>query len=152
MIYPDTDDMLASIIDTFDRYIAPEVHDEYAASLCLTVSQLLRAVRARVANEHTALTEDNAELRSLLVDLRGNVAGGLVARIADVTENRRRDGDHSIRGLQSEALDLRDVLVAVIAALPDVNSPARAMVRAYLEHHLRRQQPWLVDAYTGPRR
>src|SRR4029078_12389942 len=48
MILPDTDDVLASIIDTFDRYIAPQVVDDYAASLCLTVSQLPRSLRARM--------------------------------------------------------------------------------------------------------
>ena len=48
------------------RTSRPDVDDEYAASLCLTVGQLLRSVRVRVAHEGEALFDDNASSRALL--------------------------------------------------------------------------------------
>ena len=152
MIRPDVDDVLASVIDTFDRYIAPEVHDEYAASLCLTVSQLLRSVRVRVAVEGAALHEDNQELRQLLVSLHDEVPPSLGAQIDQVV-GASTAGDYvGVVRLQDDATALRAVLVACIDVIPDVEHPARRAIRTYLQHQLERQQPWLVDAFTGDRR
>lgn len=151
MIYPDVDDVLAAVIDTFDRYIAPEVHDEYAASLSLTVSQLLRSMRVRVAEEGDSLWADNAELRELLRSLLPSVPAALVGAIEDACELTIA-GYPSVVRLRDEAVRLRAVLVTCIDALPDRQHPGRAEIRTYLERQLRRQQPWLVDAFTGPRR
>jgi hypothetical protein len=155
VIEPNADDVLAAIIDTFDRYLMPEIHDEYAASLALTVSQMLRSVRARVAHEGAALWEDNAELRALLVQIAPalpptssagpTIATALAARVGP-------DVYPSVALLQAQATPLRAALVEAISALADPDDPARVAIRRYLADHLRRQEPWLVHAFTGPRR
>jgi hypothetical protein len=152
MMYPDTDDVIASIIDTFDRYIAPQVDDEYAASLCLTVSQLLRSVRVRVQQEGQALYADNAELRLLLGTLRTEVPAPEVEVIDAACRPAEGAGYLSVRRLREDAIRLREALVACIEAIPDRDHPGRVAVRGYLQEQLQRQQPWLVDAFTGPRR
>lgn len=151
MMYPDVDDVLASVIDTFERYIAPAVDDEYARSLSLTVAELLRSMRARVAHEGEALFTDNARLRTVLADLRPMVPGDVRAAI-DEALAVRVEGYPSVPRLQGEALALRAALVACIDALPDAHHPGRRAARAYLTDELRHQEPWLLHAFVGPRR
>ena len=81
MMLPDVDDELACLIDTIETVISPHVDDDYAASLCLTVAQVLRSVRARVAHEGQALHDDNTELRELLERLRAEVDAATVGQI-----------------------------------------------------------------------
>jgi hypothetical protein len=152
VIRPNADDVLASVIDTFDRYIAPEVRDEYAASLCLTVSQLLRSVRVRVAEEGQALHDDNEELRRLLVGLRDDMSPPVRTQVDEVLGAPTPEAYVPVARLQADAVSLRGVLVACIDDLPDRVHPGRQAIRTYLAHQLERQQPWLVDAFTGRRR
>jgi hypothetical protein len=156
VIRPNADDVLATVIETFDHEIAPHVHDEYAASLCLTVSQLLRSVRARVAHEGTALSEDNRELRELLFSLRGDVPARVAHHIDLALDlapaDQPVDGYRSVVQLQAEAVVLRAALVEVIEAVPEGDQPTHGSIRSYLRRQLERQRPWLVDAFTGPRR
>jgi hypothetical protein len=155
MLYPDVDDLLASILDTFERYVAPAVDDEYAVSLCLTIGQLLRSVRARIAHEGDALAADNAELRTLLHELRPVLDGATPAATAlTEVDTRALAPDQYVDPglLRAESARLRGLLVTCIEALPDREQPERAAIREYLRHHLDRQRPWLVDAFTGPRR
>ena len=151
MMYPDVDDLLASVIDTFERYIAPHVDDEYAASLSLTVTELLRSVRVRVALEGEALAADNAELADLLAELRPHVPPDVVALVDEALASPL-DGYPSVARLQQKAEGLRRALAAAIDSLPDPDHPGRVAARAYLTNHLRRQEPWLVQAFVGPRR
>ena len=130
--------------------------DDYAASLCLTVGQVLRSVRARVAHEGRALHDDNSELRELLGRLRSEVdattAERVEAALAEAASIPSGGGYVAVADLQQQAMVLREALVACVAAIPDRHAPARAAVRTYLTHQLERQRPWLVDAFTGPRR
>jgi hypothetical protein len=151
MMYPDVDDLLASVIDTFERYIAPHVDDEYAASLSLTVTELLRSVRVRVALEGDALADDNAELADLLAELRPHVPPEVVVLIDEGLASPV-EGYPSVARLQQKAERLRRGLVAAIESLPDPDNAGRIAARAYLTNHLRRQEPWLVQAFVGPRR
>ena len=151
MMFPTADDALAAIIETFERDIVPLVDDDYGSSLCLTVGQMLRSVRVRVALEGQVLDEDNRDLRTLLAELRGAVppslAGTIDATIAAPTARHR-----PLDELQDEAVELRWVLEACIEAIPDRSSDTRVRIREYLTRHLERQRPWLIDAFTGPRR
>ncbi len=151
MMYPTADDSLAAIIETFERDIVPLVDDEYGSSLCLTIGQMLRSVRARVALEGQILHEDNTDLRALLTGIREQVPGPLAAAI-DATLEAPPEGLRPLEDLQAEAVELRRVLEDCISAVPDAASPTRASIRDYLTRHLERQRPWMVDAFTGPRR
>jgi hypothetical protein len=150
MIKPDSDEILASVIGAVEDEVAPLVaSDEYAASLCRTIAQMLRHVRVRTQREIPALAEDNAELRDLLDRLtRDSGLGDVVGELPDPPAPRYPDRDE----LMGEAFALRAALVRVIEAVPDEHHPARAAGRAYLDAQLRRQLPWQQDAYTGPRR
>ncbi len=152
MIFPTADETLESIIDTFERYIAPEVQDEYAASLCRTVSQMLRSVRARVATEGAVLYEDNSDLRDLLASLRPAVPSAAAAEVDAALAVGEAAAPTPLEALQEEALRLRGALTACLEHLPDRESEPRRAVREYLSRHLERRRPWTVEAFTGPRR
>jgi hypothetical protein len=150
MISPGVDEALDCIVAAVEQQIAPHVVDEYAASLCRTVAQMLRSVKVRVAQEPAALVADNAELRAVLsahahrlfdrADLDAAVSES-AARQAPTLDDLYRDADA-----------LRTALCAIIEAVPDASDPARVAAREYLAHALDRERPWMVDAFTGPRR
>lgn len=156
MITPRVPDILSVVIETIDRDIAPSVSsddDGYAQSLCRTVGQMLRMVRARVEHEEGALTEDNDELRALLREYLPTVSGDVRADV-DAVLFAAADGEakNAVDRLTQEATRLRTALTLLIPAFPDATSPFRSAVRHYLSRHLDRQSPWLTDAFTGPRR
>jgi hypothetical protein len=150
VIKPGADEILSSIITTVEAEIAPLLEDdEYAASLCRSIAQLLRHVQVRVEAEVPTLTADNAELRALLESLaaeHGSVELTGVLPAVPAARHAARDD------LEQEAFALRAALVDVIEAHPDEESPVRDAYRGYLANQLRRQLPWQQNAYTGPRR
>ena len=150
MIKPGSDEILSSIITTVEAEIAPLLaNDEYAASLCRSIAQLLRHVRVRVEQEVPALSADNAELRSLLECLAANHSAAEVIGALPPEPVALYAARHE---LEQEAHGLRAALINVIEAHPDEESPVREACRSYLGNQLRRQLPWQQDAYTGPRR
>lgn len=156
MIEPTVPEVLAATITTIERDIAPKVSaddDGYTASLCRTVAQLLRMVRSRVEHEEAALTADNAELRALLATWSSTLPDEPRRAVeAALRAAGEVDAPTTVGRLGAEARCLRSALDTLIAALPDRDDPARAAGREYLRHQLERQRPWLVDAFTGPRR
>jgi hypothetical protein len=152
MIRPNVDDVLAVAIETLECDIAPHVEDEYIESLCRTVSQLLRSARARAVHEGPALHEDNSELRALLVSLRDVVPAEVAEPIDRVLAAGGPGATYrSIAELEAEATSLRAALTDAIDLI-EIDTAAHADVQTYLQHQLERQRPWLVDAFTGPRR
>ena len=153
---PATHHVLDAVIDTFDTYLMPEIDDEYAASLALTVSQLLRSVRVRIVAEPRALWEDNADLANVLEGFGGRLPHPVDDAVAAaLEESAALIGPVEFPGvdlLMARADILRGALVAVIEAVPDADDPVRVEGRGYLRRQLTRQEPWLVDAWTGPRR
>lgn len=154
MIEPTVPDVLAAVAATIERDIAPNVvadDDGYTASLCRTVVQMLRMARSRIEHEESALAEDNAELRELLATW----ASALPAEPRRTVEAALREkfaAPTTVGRLEDEAKSLRSALDTMLAALPDADHPARVAAREYLRRQLERQRPWLVDAFTGPRR
>jgi hypothetical protein len=152
MMYPGVDEVLGSVIATLEEMITPAVEDETAASACRTAAQLLRSVRARLVFERSALAADNADLRSVLAAALDQVPDesrhALEAALAIPPGSTRSLPAE----LSAEATALRGGLVTTIDSIPDGSHPVRAAARAYLGRSLDRQKPWLVDAFTGPRR
>jgi septal ring factor EnvC (AmiA/AmiB activator) len=150
MIHPGVGEALESIVAAVENDIAPKVEDEYAASMCRTVAQMLRSVRVRIAEEPAALAADNAELRELLAAHadRSPDRERLDTAVRTSAERRRPTLDE----LYADAEALRSALSALIEAVPDSTDPARKAAREYLRHSLDRERPWMVDAFTGPRR
>ncbi|MWA03226.1 hypothetical protein F8568_023175 [Actinomadura sp. LD22] len=155
MIHPGVDEILASVIDAVENDIAPAAGgDEYAASLCRTVAQMLRSVRVRVRDETASLAEDNAELRALLAGLprRPGVPDEVLREVAAAVGRRPEPRYPALAELQEDAVRLRSALVSVIDALPDAADPVRVAARDYLGRQLVRERAWQRDAFTGPRR
>jgi hypothetical protein len=150
MMHPGVDEALESIVEAVERDIAPHVQDEYAASMCRTVAQMLRSVRVRVAEEPAALAADNSELRELLA-AHADRHPDRAALDAAVRASAERSAP-TLADLQADAESLRAALTAVIETVPDSTDPARKAAREYLRHSLERERPWMVDAFTGPRR
>ncbi|GLZ15949.1 hypothetical protein Acsp04_61840 [Actinomadura sp. NBRC 104425] len=152
MIHPGVQQILASVIDAVEREIAPAVEDEYAASLCRTVAQMLRAVRVRVDAEPRALAEDNAELRGLLAGWGDDLPRHVRHQVAEAVAREPEPRYPALPELQEDALRLRAALVSVIDAVPQEDHPVRVAARRYLRRQLEREQAWQQDAFTGPRR
>ena len=145
---------LDAVIATFEEHIMPEVADEYLRSLGLTIGQMLRSVRVRILREPEALYEDNADLRDVLEGVLPSLDEATAQGVRSALDGSEiADGVYpSLERLMAEADQLRSALVAVIEANPDADHPARVAARDYLRRQLERQEPWLVDAWTGPRR
>ncbi|WP_220187740.1 hypothetical protein [Pseudonocardia pini] len=149
-MHPGVDEALESIVAAVEQDIAPHVENEYAASMCRTVAQMLRSVRVRVAEELPTLVADNAELRELLTAHADRLADRS-ALDAAVRASAERTAP-SLEELYADAEALRAALTTLIEAVPDSTDPTRKAAREYLRHSLDRERPWMVDAFTGPRR
>lgn len=136
MLRPTADEVFANVIASLDDIIKPEVTDPYASSIVLTVSNLMRHLRVRAAQEPEALWYDNRDLRGLLAEL-----GVEAPPDPDAAQYP------SLARLVDEALALRAALDPYVAA-----HPGDARVRAYLGRQLERQRPWMVEAWEGARR
>jgi hypothetical protein len=145
---------LDAVVATFEEYVMPEVADEYVRSLGLTIGQMLRSVRERILHEPEALHADNADLRGVLGELLAVLDSDTAGTVRRALEDSAiPDAVYpSLERLMDEADGLRGALVAVIEATPDPDHPARVAGRDYLRRQLERQEPWLVHAWTGPRR
>jgi hypothetical protein len=136
MLRPTLDEVFANVIASVDDIIKPDVRDPYASSIVLTVSNLLRHLRARAAHEPEALWHDNRDLRALLGEL-----GVATPAAPDPSQYP------SLALLVEEAVALRAVLDEYVGA-----HPGDERVRSYLGRQLHRQRPWMVEAWEGPRR
>jgi hypothetical protein len=136
MLRPTLDEVLGNVIESFETWLVPEITEPYALSVAQTVGNLLRHVRARAGFEPEALWHDNADLRQVLDGL-GVAAPPPLA-------------DQCYPGLEvlvNEAMELREALDAFV-----VEHPGHPDVLAYLARQLQRQRPWMVEAWSGPRR
>ncbi len=171
---PTADEVLKSVIWTFDTYIAPEVEEPFAQSLTLTVSNLLRHVLVRMEREGPALFEDNREIRAVLEAIlelgRSVPASGSVSlpeELVDEIEAALARSYHGVEEyptlamLTAEATDLRWALDHALRALQKAEPEfagdsgyqrVRVRIREYLAHQLGRQLPWIVEAFVGERR
>lgn len=167
---PRIDEVLQSIIWTYDEHILPAVEGELPKSLALTVSNLLRHVALRLEHEEPALVEDNAELRALMGAIANYIAGlpeapaALAALLGDVRQAAKpcpMEGYSGLPSLTDVAQGLRKVLDEALTALQAQRGtlgadPAyqalRQAIRDYLNHQLARQSTWIQAAFTLDRR
>lgn len=160
---PRSDEILQSVLWSFEEFIVPELEDEYAISVSHTIVNLLRHLALRVELEPPALYAGNSELRELLGDVaayaRGEGAGELVAEIetALVAAAPARDYPSASR-LADDALALRGALDRAIRGLQAAPSESaeyltlRARIREWIGRALEREAEWIVPAFRGIRR
>ncbi|MBI1179426.1 MAG: hypothetical protein GC201_02645 [Alphaproteobacteria bacterium] len=169
---PRTDEILRSVLWTFDEWIVPEATTPFAKSLTLTMGNLLRHVTLRVELEGDLLFEDNRELRAVL----GRVAdyaeratveqlalGDLCMHLNVVLGRTFWGGDvyPSVARLVEEAMALRGALsdaLRVFLARRDVlrddagYQVLRREIRDYLGRQLQREGQMIEPAFTADRR
>jgi hypothetical protein len=167
---PRADEVMQSIIWTYDEHILPNVQGDLPKSLALTVSNLLRHVALRMEREAPALIEDNAELREVLGGI-GRYLTTLKAvpktlqqlrsALDDAGTPQPVNGYVSPLALTEEADALRTLLDKVLKALQahrdalrDTHGyhTTRNSIRDYLNHQIERQSRWIREAFTIERR
>ena len=167
---PRADEVMQSIIATYDEHILPNVQGELPKSLALTVSNLLRHVALRMEREAPALVEDNAELREVLLAISAYVSSlpaapealkQLLAPIKDAVNVAPVTGYIGLNALVEEAGKLRTLLDTALKAL-QANRDAlgataeyqavRSRIRDYLNNQIKRESQWIREAFTIERR
>ena len=163
---PTADEVMETVLSTFDEHILPNVAPGLPNSLAITTRNLLRHVQLRLRLEAKALWEDNEELRLLLAaiaDYAGD-AEDLAELAHDITTGAAAAAAVGFRGLaelSDEAGRLRWILSRAIEGLQQARQihgrehaylTLRARVRTYLNHQLDREAAWIEPAFVGPRR
>ncbi len=171
---PRADEVLTSVIATFDEYLKPELTSPFAKSLALTVKNLLNHVKLRIEREGPALFEDNRDLRALLSRIYDHLL------IWEQTGESKgfKEIEVEIKGvlkqtfygpldyptlvaLTEEATALRWALTHAIQALQENRETLkedatyrelRQRIRDYLSLQLKRESMWIDDAFQGDRR
>lgn len=164
---PRADEVLQSVLETYELYIQPEVREPFAQSLALTLPNLMRNVLVRMEREGPALFEEADDLRDVLAAVaeyagETGLAGCAAALHEALGREWRQSGVYlSLPALTDEVLSLRTALDAAIASLQAVAlerggdaryAAVRTHIRAALERMLEREASWTYPAFTGPRR
>ena len=70
---PRADEVLNSVIWSFDTYITPELEEPFNHSLALTIGNMLRNVLERIESEGQSLFDSNRELESVLLTAKNYI-------------------------------------------------------------------------------
>lgn len=172
---PRADEILRSVVATYEEYILPEVSEPFARSIALTLANLMRHVALRIEQEGPDLDADNEELRQLLSRLHRYCCSAGEDRLADLerwiadvstpagvsTPGAPGPAYRNLADLIDEATELRWVLQKGIRLLESLRpelggSPEyeeiRSAIRRYLKSSLAREMALIVPAFTGERR
>jgi hypothetical protein len=159
---PRSDEILRSVLWSFEEFIAPELSDPYAVSVGHTITNLLRHLALRVELEPPALFAGNSELRALLADIAGYARAAGPEELADDLERTLgatpASEYPSASRLVDDALALRAALDRAIRSLQAAPSESeeyqalRARVRDWIGRALAREAEWIVPAFSGIRR
>lgn len=167
---PRSDEILASILASFEEVIVPELQDAYAVSMGHTIVNLLRHLCLRVQLEGPALYVGNRELRSVLSDVRAVAAHAaspevtaLVQTVSDALVSTTRDPDDypSVADLTEDAVVLGTCLDHCIRVLQQAarssgadeeQTRVRRRIRDCLADQLTRESTWVEPAFRGTRR
>lgn len=164
-----TDEVINSVLWTHERYILPNLSDEYAHSLALTTSNLLRHVALRIELEYELMTDEREDLLAVLAEARSFAAtldACPPALAAAVQESRGPDGagEREQRALftLADRLELlwqrlNDLLVALQVSRSAIGHlegyrHLREQLLACLGRQLDREKLTIDGAFTGERR
>lgn len=163
MIVPSTTDVLHTIARQFDEVIVPALEGLRERSAATTMRHLLRYVGQRVELEGPLLFAEAAELRRLLGEVSGTLAGsaGLDAALGTVHAALAEQRDPAVYPgvalLGGEVARLRgavDALLAALLALPeaqrtDATTHVHEQLRAYIGWQIRQEAKIVEPAFRG---
>lgn len=166
---PRTDEILLSLLWTFEHHIAPEVQSDFAKSLTLTMSNLLQHVHLRVQFAGEYLHAERSELRELLTDVATYLREGgepdfpdLAEEITQALAATEDDGCYpSEQRLVAALTTLRGALSRALIGLQQARSELgssaayqriRSDIRQHLARTLEREGRLIEPAFTRDRR
>ena len=171
---PRADEVLNSVIWSFDTYITPELEEPFNHSLALTIGNMLRNVLERIESEGQSLFDSNRELESVLLRAKNYINKNtdasknnelkiLPARIEEAIEKQfwTEEEYPSLERVTEKATLLRASLVEVIEGLQNAKNDLgedeeykelRVQIRHYLKNQLAREAKWSTEALQGLRR
>lgn len=167
---PRTDEIVNSVLWSFEELVVPELEDPYAVSVAHTIVNLLRHVALRVELEPPALFAGNQELRALLGEVAAYARASGSSRLAGIPPDVQEALDASADGasgypsasrLADDATTLRWALDRSIRALQDARADlggtdgyaeVRRRIREVIARQLEREATWVVPAFSGVRR
>ena len=132
---PRADEVLNSVIWSFDTYITPELEEPFNHSLALTIGNMLRNVLERIESEGQSLFDSNRELESVLLTAKNYINKNtdasknnelkiLPARIEEAIEKQfwTEEEYPSLERVTEKATLLRASLVEVIEGLQNAKN------------------------------
>ena len=171
---PRADEVLNSVIWSFDTYITPELEEPFNHSLALTIGNMLRNVLERIESQGQSLFDSNRELESVLLTAKNYINKNtdasknnelkiLPARIEEAIEKQfwTEEEYPSLERVTEKATLLRASLVEVIEGLQNAKNDLgedeeykelRVQIRHYLKNQLAREAKWSTEALQGLRR
>jgi hypothetical protein len=169
MLRPRADEILDSILYSFEEFVVPELEEPYAVSVGHTIRNLLRYVALRIELEPPALFTGNDEMRVVLRDVATYAGSTGSAALADLpaelatalTAAEAQTPYPSLSTLSAHAVILRGALDRAIRALqaarPELGSDSaylelRQRIRTCIAHQLEREAEWTAPAFFGIRR
>ena len=169
MLRPRADEILNSVLYSFEEFVVPELEEPYAVSVGHTIRNLLRYVALRIELEPPALYAGNEEMRALLAEIAAYASSSRAAALSDVPGEiasslaaaEPQTPYPSLSTLSAQAVVLRGALDRTIRALqaarPELGSDGpylelRARIRSCLAVQLEREAEWTTPAFSGIRR
>ena len=160
---PTADEVLDTVLWTFEQQILPNVAPGLPNSLALTTLSLLRQVQLRLRLEAKALWEDNQDLRVLLAAIAGygDSAPGLddlAQAIRGESAQAARTGFCGLAEMSQEAEQLRWILSRAMERLHEARSAHRrepayvalcGRMVEYLHRQIAREAAWIEPAFVG---
>jgi hypothetical protein len=128
---PTTLELLETMDHVLETQIIPKLPDEHSKARMSVISQIVRTVHNRVRLEGLTLATDNADLATVLAELRGEGGGAAEAAYIPVEDLAERNNQ------------LKEELAEIMRTLDDRDDPQRttadATIRAYLRRELDRE-------------
>lgn len=166
---PRADEIMASILASFEEYIVPEVEEPFAQSVTLTLSNLMRLVKLRIEQEGPMLHADNVDIRDTLATVRAYLAehpSGVEAIVREIDEALAApalptDDYPTLAWMSAQSTRLRWALQHALEALEgsagdrrgeERYDAVRTSIRHYLRRSVEREGAVIIPAFTGERR
>ncbi|HJP40771.1 MAG TPA: hypothetical protein QGF35_03590 [Dehalococcoidia bacterium] len=162
---PSSKEIIDGISWVLNNRVAPHATEAWAASSLRSVAGLLKHLSVRVESEGQILSEDNSDLRALLMNVAARLGDGSgtsqwTAEVrASLDKEWRATGSYpTVGSLEEENYALNSHLEKFMHLLHDAGAGIResetteieADVGAYLKRQMERERPLYNPPFTGP--
>jgi len=154
---PTAPELMAAIVESLERQVAPNLQDKWAASALRSATQLLNHLAIRIEREGRVLVEDNRDVRHVLeAALPRLAAQAEFFDLRAVVEKALSDPEPSLQ--DTAGLDARNEIyqtaVELLLRRPGMRtldgSSVYESLRDYLHRRLQREYPLYFPVFTHP--